>query len=191
VPHLGRAARLRFRLERRARPPGWTLELLDALSWGIVLLNARQRPVLVNREAERILAQAHGLRLDRCGLYAQHPEDAQRLRRVLASAVAKRGDSACPGADVQVRRPSGARPLLLTVVPVGQRALDGIGAGSVRAVVHVFDPQAAPSQLPSVLAPSSGSRPRRPSWPRRWPPDGACTSTPRRRALPARPRAGA
>ena len=144
VPHLGRAARLRFRLERRARPPAWTLELLDTLPWGVVLLNAKQWPVCVNREAERILHQADGLRLDRCGLYAQHPEDAQRLRQVLASAVAKPGHGPGPGADAQVRRPSGARPLLLTVVPVGRHLLDRIGAGSVRAVVNIFDPANRP-----------------------------------------------
>jgi PAS domain-containing protein len=144
VPHFGRAARLRLRLEQRARSPAWTLELLDGLPWGIVLLDARQQPIFVNREAERILRIADGLRLDRRGLYAQHSEDAQRLRGVLASAVAKLGNAPRPGADLQIRRPSGARPLLLTVVPIGRYTRDGIGAGSVRAAVYIIDPANRP-----------------------------------------------
>jgi DNA-binding CsgD family transcriptional regulator len=144
VPHFGRAARLRLRLERQARPPAWTLELLHALPWGVVLLAATQRPIFVNREAERIIAQADGLRLDRRGLCAEHPEDGRRLHRVMAGAVAELRDGACPGADVQLRRPSGARPLLLIVVPIGRRVLDGIGAGSPRVVVHIFDPARRP-----------------------------------------------
>jgi PAS domain-containing protein len=120
VPHFSRAARLRLRLEQGARAPAWTLELLDALPWGVILLDRKQRPIVVNREAERILAQADGLQLDRRGLYAEHPDDARRLGRMLAGAVAERGDGACSGADMHVRRPSGARPLLLTVVPLGR-----------------------------------------------------------------------
>jgi DNA-binding CsgD family transcriptional regulator len=144
VPHFGRAARLRLRLEQEARPPAWTFELLDGLPWGFVLLDAKQKPVFVNREAERILRMADGLRLDRRGLYADHPEDAQRLRCVLAGAVAKVGDIVRPAADTQIRRPSGARPLVLTVVPIGRCTRDGIGAGSVRAAVHIVDPASRP-----------------------------------------------
>jgi DNA-binding CsgD family transcriptional regulator len=144
APSFRRAARLRLRLEREAAAPAWTLELLDALPWGVIVLDARQVPVVVNREAERILAQADGLRLDRSGLYAEHRDDGERLRSALASAVAQPGDASCPGADVPIRRPSGARPLLLTVVPIGRRALDGIGAGSPRVMVHIVDPAGRP-----------------------------------------------
>jgi DNA-binding CsgD family transcriptional regulator len=87
---------------------------------------------------------ADGLRLDGRGLYADHPEDAQRLRCVLAGAVAKVGDIVRPAADMQIRRPSGARPLVLTVVPIGRDTRDGIGAGSVRAAVHIVDPASRP-----------------------------------------------
>ena len=144
VPHFGRAARLRLRLEQQARPPSWTLELLDALPWGVVLVDARARPIFANREAERILAQADGLRRDGRGLYAEHPDDARRLQSALAGAVAKRGDGASPGAEVPIRRPSGAPTLLLTVVPLGRRILDVMSTSSLRAAVHVVDPAALP-----------------------------------------------
>jgi DNA-binding CsgD family transcriptional regulator/PAS domain-containing protein len=141
VPHFGRAARLRLRLEQQTPRPSWTLELLDTLPWGVILLDVRERPLLVNREAERILRQPDGLRLDRRGLFAEHPDDTRRLRRALASTLARAGDGAWAGADVQLRRPSGARPLLLTIVPVGRSVLPkSIGPGPLRAMVHVFDP---------------------------------------------------
>jgi PAS domain-containing protein len=143
VPHFGRAARLRLRLEQQARPPTWTMDLLDGLPWGVVLLDARQKPVFVNREAEHMLRMADGLRLDRRGLHTDHPEDAQRLRRLLAGAVAKLGDIAPGTMDVQVRRPSGARELLLTVVPIG-RHTPGPGSSTGRRIAAAVLLRAAP-----------------------------------------------
>jgi len=143
-PHLGRAARLRLRLEQRTRPPAWTVDLLDALPWGVILLDAALRPVLVNREAERILQQGDGLRLDRRGLFADHLDESQRLRSALDQATARCNGHAGAGADLQVTRPSGAPALLLTVVPLGRLVLDRVGASSLRAAVHIVDPANRP-----------------------------------------------
>lgn len=144
APHLGRAARLRFRLERHARPPSWTLELLDALPWGVILLDGKQRAVLVNREAERILAQADGLRFDRHGLFTDHLEDSHRLRSALARATRDYGGNGWSGTDLRISRPSGAPALLLTIVPLGRRALDVMSAPLLRAAVHVVEPARRP-----------------------------------------------
>jgi DNA-binding CsgD family transcriptional regulator len=143
-PHLGRAARLRLRLEQEARPPAWTLELLDALPWGVILLDREQRPLVVNWEAERILGAADGLRLDRRGLFADHPEDSHRLRAALGRATTRCNGHAGAGADLQLTRPSGAPSLLLTIVPLGRRVLDLMGTSGLHAALHIVDPATRP-----------------------------------------------
>jgi DNA-binding CsgD family transcriptional regulator/PAS domain-containing protein len=144
VPHFGRAARLRLRIEQHARPPAWTLELLDGLPWGVILLDREQRAVVVNREAERILGAADGLRLDRRGLFADHPEDSHRLRTALGRATARCNGHAGPGADLQLTRPSGAPALLVTIVPLGRRVLDLMGTSTLHAALHIVDPATRP-----------------------------------------------
>jgi DNA-binding CsgD family transcriptional regulator len=142
---MQRSVQLYLRLQQQERPPpSWTLELLDALAWGVILLDREQRPIVVNREAERILGSADGLRLDRRGLFADHLEDSHRLRTALDQATASCNGHASPGADLQLTRPSGAPSLLLTIVPLGRRALDHMGTSSLRAAVHIVDPATRP-----------------------------------------------
>ena len=151
VPHLGRAMRIGLRLRDAAAGPGWSLELLERSPWGVFLIAASGRVVFANVEAERILRSGDGLWIAN-GRFAA-TGDGGRLRVAIGRALAG------AGTDLAVARPSGKRPYLVTVVPLGARARDLVGAAIPAPAVHVLDPARAPSAAADRLAALLGLTP--------------------------------
>lgn len=146
APHLGRASRLRLRLREAEAIRPWTAEFLNGLRWGVALLNAAGQILFVNREAERIIAMGDGLILSRSELRATHHENARALAQMIASVI--RGfprHTSRRGGDLAISRPSGERPWLLTVVPIGSTRDILFGMPEPRAAVHILDPSRRPS----------------------------------------------
>lgn len=139
APHFSRMARLRLRMDSRTAVEPWAADLVDGLPWGVVLLDAARRSLLVNREATRILAAADGLVLGRSELRATHGEDGRSLERLMSLATAG-SPAGRRGGDVAITRPSGERPWLVTVVPIGSREPLRVGEAEPRAAVHIIDP---------------------------------------------------
>lgn len=139
APHFSRMARLRLRLGSRPAIQPWAAELIDGLPWGVVLLDAAKRPILVNREATRILAAADGLVLGRSELRATHCDDSRNLERLISLAISGRAPGR-RGGDLAIARPSGRHRWLVTVVPITSRERLRIGEMAPRAAVHILDP---------------------------------------------------
>src|SRR5690606_10688972 len=135
--HLGRAMRIGLRLRDAAAGPGWSLDLLERSPWGVFLIAASGRVVFANAEAERILRARDGLVL--IGGKLATLGDGARLRAAVGRALLG------AGTDLAVTRPSGKRPYLVTVLPLGARARDLVGAATPMAAAHVLDPAREPS----------------------------------------------
>lgn len=155
APHLERAARLRLRLGEAASVPAWTVELLESLPWGIVLLDGIGHIVSVNGEAGRILRAADGLSLGPVGIQATHTEDARRLRYVLGHARCQGGF----GGDVRIARPSGAPSYLLSIVPLSRSEPLYLSTLVPRVAVHIWDPLVRPQDDHNRLAAMFGLTP--------------------------------
>jgi GAF domain-containing protein len=112
-PHLQRAIQFHRRfaeLEGRQRA---SLDALDHLSAGVVLLDRNGCILAINREGRRILDQNDGLTTARDGLRAALPRENRSLRATIAAPA---------GGTVAISKRSGKRPLLLLVSPVGRHA---------------------------------------------------------------------
>lgn len=158
LPHLRRALDLR-------RQAGWADQhaaaietVLDRIDLGVILVDAGGRPLYFNRRAEALVARADGLSVGRAGITAALAEETRRLQRAIAAAVAAglpaggidaARRAATAGTRIRVSRPSGGRPLLLTVIPIPRsRAYAGVAAG---AAIFITDPDAAAPLAPALL----------------------------------------
>lgn len=154
TPHLERACRLRLRLNQASALPVWSAELLHGLPWGVVLLDRLGRTAFVSREARRILEARDGLTLRPSGLHAEHGEDGRRLRDAIGGAGQRHG-----GADLLVRRPSGAASYLVTVVPLAGGEAPRPLPVAPGVAVHLMDPTARPQDRGRRLAIAFGLTP--------------------------------
>jgi DNA-binding CsgD family transcriptional regulator len=150
-PHLSRAIRLGLKLSDMTSAPGWSLALLDQLPWGVFLIAASGQVVFANGEAERTARAGDGLRLVAGRLIAA--KDDARLHAAIAYAIAARAEtSGRVGADLLIARPSGLRPYIVTIAPLGlSNAILGDSIAP-RAAVYVIDPTRHPSSTGKRLA---------------------------------------
>lgn len=114
-------------------------DLLDWLDLGVIIADATARPVRLNRRAEAIVARKDGLFATPFGITAANPEESARLRQAIAAAAAG-------GTRLRLSRPSGAPPLLVTVIPVR-----GGNAGNSWVALFVMDPGMAGTPSPALL----------------------------------------
>lgn len=159
APHLSRMARLRLRRGSEAAVSAWSAEIIDGLPWALILVNAKRRPVYLNREAERILGDDDGLALEHGGLGAAHRDDARRLDRLIGLAVIGDAGGRRSGGDLRIVRPSGSQSWLVTIVPLGSRPTLGITTDLPRAAVYVIDPLRRPRSSGARLSALFGFTP--------------------------------
>ncbi len=105
----------------------------------MIIVDATARPVRLNRRAEAIVGRKDGLFATPFGITAASPEDSSRLRQAIAAAAAG-------GTRLRLSRPSGAPPLLVTVIPVR-----GGDAGRSWVALFVMDPGMAGTPSPTLL----------------------------------------
>lgn len=136
--HLRRAAKLQFRL--RQEVPDVCSATLECLPWGVLLLDASEKVVYLNTFAEAKLRAKDGLSLGGGRLLAARADETRRLRaaitRALGGPLVAGSDV---GADLAISRPSGKRPLLMTVAPVSPLAGEVMGSPAARCLVHLVD----------------------------------------------------
>jgi DNA-binding NarL/FixJ family response regulator len=117
IPHLQRATQVALKMADLDALRGAGLEALDCLSEGVVLADANARVVFANRAAEAMLARADGIGVHASGLRAASSTQTTALRRLITLS-ARRENVAAAGGSLLLERPSGRRPLSVTVAAV-------------------------------------------------------------------------
>ncbi|MGF6229846.1 DNA-binding CsgD family transcriptional regulator [Inquilinus ginsengisoli] len=159
LPHLARILELRQTLGGADLRLAGAMAVLDRIDLGLILCDAESRPAYLNRRAEALVARPDGLSAGSAGIAAALPQETRRLRHAVAMAAAAgaaRPDmdaaarAAAAGTRMRLSRPSGARPLLLTVIPLRQF---GVGDCRPQAQVAIFiiDPEHNPTPAPALL----------------------------------------
>lgn len=134
-PHLNRLLQLRGKLRQAEIDAQLARAGFDAVDQAVILADEFARPLLVNRAAEHILADADGLGLRRGRLEAAGTRAQRTLERAVYSAARRTGDR---GGACLIERPSGKRPLRVVVAPLG------LSFGSC-ALLLIDDPERQPS----------------------------------------------
>jgi DNA-binding CsgD family transcriptional regulator/PAS domain-containing protein len=157
LPHLTRTLELRGRLGDADLRVASTMAALDRIDLGIILCDGESRPIHLNRRAEAIVARPDGLSIGPNGIAAALPDETRRLRQAVALAAAAgtaagidaAARAAAAGTRMRLSRPTGARPLLLTVIP-----LRGAGIGrrtQSQVAIFITDPDRTAIPAPTVL----------------------------------------
>jgi DNA-binding CsgD family transcriptional regulator len=120
APHVRRAMQLATELGDAARQRNTFVLALDQLSLGVIVTDARGKPIHLNRAAEQIVAKKEGFTIRRGHISAEVPEEHRRLEQLLgAAAGASRATSFLRSGSCKVTRPSGKLPLVLLIAPCG------------------------------------------------------------------------
>lgn len=126
LPHLRRALQLRCQLRPGAAAAAPSLAALDALTTGMLVVDAEMQVLVVNAAAEALAAAGRGIRFVRgrtTALTALHRVESAMLAG-LVKATALGGS---PGGAVRLRDATGAQALAALISPVPRRLTDGSG----------------------------------------------------------------
>jgi len=139
VPHLQRALQVHLRVRGLDQPLEGSVEILNQLLCGILLVDAQAQVIFANRAAEKILRAGCGLLLERDGLRADIPHETQVLRRTIAHCAKPGGEFRRVGGCLRVSRENRS-PLSVLVVPhcSGYSWIDVVRP---RSIVFVSDPE--------------------------------------------------
>lgn len=141
LPHLERVVVVNSRVTQAQQLAELTAGAFDRVAMGVVLLDALGRPLLTNREARRIVAEADGFAILEDGPAATRHDETRTLRATIRSVG---GDDHGPGSSrgraLRLSRPSGRADYQVVVVPLPRRCQPEDGVGVV-AVLFVSDPE--------------------------------------------------
>jgi DNA-binding CsgD family transcriptional regulator/PAS domain-containing protein len=147
MPHLQRALQLHRRIAALEAQRSASLEALDQLAAGVILVKADAQVLFLNRAAQRIVDRRDGLTIGLSGLSGANSGETNELRKLIGeAALIVSGLSAGVSRGVMtISRPSAGRPLSLLVVPLcleyARQQL--LAAGDVpSAIILVSDPEA-------------------------------------------------
>jgi DNA-binding CsgD family transcriptional regulator len=151
-PHLQRGMEFYKRMAALEGQFRATLDALDRLPTGVILIDDRGCILEINRAAERILAQNDGLTTEQRRLAASSSVQTKELRsRIAAAALTAQGKGLSAGGSLGISRPSGRRPFGVVVMPASDHAFP---PDSRRPCVIVFinDPETKLQVCPEFLA---------------------------------------
>jgi DNA-binding CsgD family transcriptional regulator len=145
MPHLDCALRVHSHISGLQKRLNASATALDWLPWAVVLVDSQSRPILVNRAAQKIVAQDDGLSLTPKGLLTADQTAAEALQEALCSAIPQgsHGRTFTRGRTLLVARPSLRRPyeVLITPIPVQTRLTE---APAAMAAIFITDPEVQP-----------------------------------------------
>ena len=147
MPHLQRALQLHRRLAVLEAQGSASLEVLDHLAAGIVLVKANGQVLFLNRAAQQILDRKDGLSIGLSGLSAANSGETRELRKLIEdAALLVSGSTLGTSRGVMtVSRPSCRRPLSLLVIPapVDHARRQLLTHGHIpSAIILISDPEA-------------------------------------------------
>jgi DNA-binding CsgD family transcriptional regulator len=140
APHVRRSLEIHRTIGGLRGEMEAAVEAFDRVPAGILLLDRRGRPVLVNRACRDIFASGDGLSLSGDGLGAAVPEDASALRRLLTESLERSSTRHRAGASatVPIARISRRRSYLVSAAPLpGGASADP----EARVAVFITDPE--------------------------------------------------
>lgn len=156
VPHLRRALQLSIRMGGAFDAMRRTVEALDGLADGVLLLAADGALLHATPAARACLDAGHGLRVRAGRLCAWLARDDAALAAALAHAAPARG--APSGGTVAVRSPQSQQPLVVSIFPLPPRE-PPLAAAAARILVILRDPARAPATCWEVFAQHFGITP--------------------------------
>ena len=121
LPHIERAVRIGFQLGTFGAIQRASLDLLDANSRAIILLDRQGRVLFANRAARNLVAAQDGIMLSPEGLSLQRATDDGKLQQLIGEALAiPESASGISSGVMRAHRPSGKRPFSILVSPLSQ-----------------------------------------------------------------------
>lgn len=143
--HLVRAVALQRRVYHLTIANERTLTGLDGLQQGFVLVDAKARPLFVNRAARALLDARDGLRLEAGAVSASDADAARALHGLIKSCAGDAGAVTGSGGELALPREAGRLPLDVVVTPVKQETATAIMPWTCSehaiAIVLVSDPE--------------------------------------------------
>ncbi len=143
LPHFTRALKVYHRIRQAELRTEMAEGAFDRLAVGVVLLDVRGVPVMVNREAEHIAAMQDGFILLGDRVAASRTTETIRMRDLIRR-IAGNGPARERAGTVRLTRPSGLPDFHVVVLPLPRRCqpIDGSGAVSM---LFVTDPEKSQS----------------------------------------------
>jgi DNA-binding CsgD family transcriptional regulator len=149
APHLQRAFWLQSKFSELQTKAVAFHEALDALPNGIIFLGSQGEIVVMNRSAERIVAQRDGLLATRSRLSAERaPESSLLAATIQQAALTSNGHGMSAGTTVLISRRA-RPPIQLLISPIHHSSIPT--SKHVAAVVFINDPLQHPSQTHAAL----------------------------------------
>lgn len=141
LPHLASAVKMRQLLAASATQRRVTESALDLLRAGVVLTDARARPLFINRMAEELIAGCGGaVTLSQNGVTLRRAEATANLhRRVAVAAATSAGAGLATGGGVRAESLDGSC-LQLYVTPLSRQRLAGFTAPTACAAIFISRP---------------------------------------------------
>lgn len=139
-PHLERAVVIQRRIAEAEQQAATSSEALNRIALGAIVTNIHGRPLLVNRLAERLLAQGCGLLRTALGLAGETPAATAALLTAIRDTVtgaATTGRTTSIGLRLERRE----RGHPLDIIVVSLKATARAGAEAQTAIVFLADPE--------------------------------------------------
>ena len=123
IPHVQRAVQLQLRLAAAEDPQNSSVEVLNRLRQGVLLVDETAKVHFANRAAEKIVTRGKGVHIKSDILRLDDPAQSRALGAMIESCVvtATRGDGQ-PGGRIRVRRGKLRPPLSILVIPLRPQA---------------------------------------------------------------------
>jgi len=143
LPHVTRAVTVHHRIHQAEFQAEMAIGAFDRVAVGVVLLDLKGAPVMVNREAERIAAMKDGFVLLAYRLAADRMSETETLRDLVRRVGSHNQSKVLVGAGaVRLSRPSGLADFHVVVLSLPRRCQPSDGAGAT-AVLFITDPERA------------------------------------------------
>ncbi|MDP6953525.1 MAG: helix-turn-helix transcriptional regulator [Alphaproteobacteria bacterium] len=142
LPHFRRSLQLQYHFDLFEGQRNIVSDVLDALPFGVILVDAKAKVLQANGMAQDMLREGDGLLILAKTMCAARPEESKALaQRIGAAALTGAGDGVHSGGPLRVSRPSLKRDYEVLVSPIGRRAFLDQGVGTPAAIVIITDPE--------------------------------------------------
>jgi len=116
------------------------LGVLDRLQLGVVVVNQRGEPLIVNHYAEKLIARGDGMAMGTGGLRAASEDETSELRTLLGAAAPGGERALVSAGQMRISRPAGGHPLIVRVSPLRATG-SATRKGPPFAAVFICDPE--------------------------------------------------